>query len=294
MQSVLLKRICLQRLLRSNFPLCHLNYARCFASKPRNESELSGVTGIKRTGTKKKIKRDPDEDFMQLWSTSEGYIETIFREAKTGTKSPRGNSRNTFWTQNVSTLPVASELTKEEREKLPDDDGSLDFRIPTAEDFVSLTPAYKSLKEEEGDEISERKEDKDDGEDSETKAESDVVDTSKIVSFEDFDLHPKLVQKLKLDGIVSPTEIQKQAIPLILKGKSVLIQSETGSGKTLVFLLPALQSPGKTFGTIIIVPTRELATQMLFEARRLLGDKTVVESFVSLYLVKIISDSCKL
>ena len=277
MQSVILKTFGTQQLLRNNLYLRHVNYLRYFASN----SSKQLVSNVERTDKlrKKAKKHGPDNDFMQLWSTSEGYIQTIYNEAKTGTKKPM---RNTFWTQNVSTLPLASELTEEEREELLEDDWSVDFRIPEAGDFANLTPVYKSLTEEESEEILERKSNElEREEDKYAKKESDVVDTSKIISFQDFDLHPKLVEKLNRDGITTPTAIQKQAIPLIFKRKSVLIQSETGSGKTLVFLLPALQFPGKTFGTVIIVPTRELASQLLFEARRLLGDKTVVESFVS-------------
>lgn len=286
MQSVILKRFGIQQLLRNNLHLRHVNCARCFASnsskQPKEDETLNGLSDVKRTHfklRKKTKKHGPDIDFMQLWSTSEGYIQTMYKEAKTGTKKPM---RNTFWTQNVSTLPLASELTEEEREELLEDDWSVDFRIPEAGDFASLTPVYKSLTEEEGEQILERKGNElEREEDKYAKKESDVVDTSKIVSFQDFDLHPKLVEKLNRDGITMPTAIQKQAIPLIFKRKSLLIQSETGSGKTLVFLLPALQFPGKAFGTVIIVPTRELASQLLFETRRLLGDKTIVESFVS-------------
>lgn len=282
MKPFFIEKIFHQPLLRRTFSPCHVNYVRCLASKPRNTSELTGVTGIKRKGVKKEKKHDPDEEFMQLWSTTEGYIQNVFKERRTGIKSTKENYRNTFVTPNVTTLPIASELTKEERDDLLDDDGTTEFRIPTAEDFARLTPVYKSLTEEELDDekIFERKDERDE-EERENKEESDVIDTSKILSFEDFDLHPKLIQKLNIFGIVTPTDIQKQAIPIVLKGKSVLIQSETGSGKTMVFLLPTLQSPGKTFGTIIIAPTRELASQMLFEARRLLSDKAIVESFVS-------------
>lgn len=286
MQSVILKRFGIQQLLRNNLHLRHVNCARCFASnsskQPKEDETLNGLSDVKRTHfkvRKKTKKHGPDIDFMQLWSTSEGYIQTMYKEAKTGTKKPM---RSTFWTQNVSTLPLASELTEEEREELLEDDWSVDFRIPEAGDFASLTPVYKSLTEEEGEQILERKGNElEREEDKYAKKESDVVDTSKIVSFQDFDLHPKLVEKLNRDGITMPTAIQKQAIPLIFKRKSLLIQSETGSGKTLVFSLPALQFPGKAFGTVIIVPTRELASQLLFETRRLLGDKTIVESFVS-------------
>lgn len=282
MKPFFIEKIFRQPLLLRTFSPCHVNYVRCLASKPRNTSELTGVTGIKRKGVKKEKKHDPDEEFMQLWSTTEGYIQNVFKERRTGIKSTKENYRNTFVTPNVTTLPIASELTKEERDDLLDDDGTTEFRIPTAEDFARLTPVYKSLTEEELDDekIFERKDERDE-EERENKEESDVIDTSKILSFEDFDLHPKLIQKLNIFGIVTPTDIQKQAIPIVLKGKSVLIQSETGSGKTMVFLLPTLQSPGKTFGTIIIAPTRELASQMLFEARRLLSDKAIAESFVS-------------
>ena len=287
MQSVILKTFGIQQLLRNNLYLRHVNYVRYFASsssKQRKEDgPFNGVSDayVQRTDKlkKKAKKHGPDNDFMQLWSTSEGYIQTIYKQVKTGTKKPM---RNTFWTQNVSTLPLASELTEEEREELLEDDWSVDFRIPETGDFATLNPVYKSLTEEESEDILERKGNElEREEDKCAKKESDVVDTSKIISFQDFDLHPKLVEKLNRDGITTPTAIQKQAIPLIFKRKSLLIQSETGSGKTLVFLLPALQFPGKTFGTVIIVPTRELASQLLFEARRLLGDKTIVESFVS-------------
>lgn len=294
MQSIILKRIGLQRLFRNNFHLRYADFynARCFASQRRET--FGGVTGIKRvagikrgTYAKKKREYDPDEEFMQLWSTSEGYIKNMFQEAKreTSNNTPMRKYGNTFMTQNVSTLPLASELTKDEIEQLPEDSGSVDFRIPDAEDFAGLTPEYKSLKEQElkDDEVVElRNVDDKERDKNQAEAESDVVDTSKILSFQDFDLHPKLIEKLTRDGITVPTAIQKQAIPLILKRKSILIQSETGSGKTLVFLLPALQYPGKAFGTLIIVPTRELASQMLYEARRFLGDKSIVESFVSL------------
>ena len=55
---------------------------------------------------------------MQLWSTTEGYIQNLFKERRTGIKSTKENYRNTFVTPNVTTLPIASELTKEERDDL--------------------------------------------------------------------------------------------------------------------------------------------------------------------------------
>lgn len=279
MQGVILRRFHLERLVTKTAPLSLGNYARTFASKEVKDwnANASGITG-RRPRTKKKSKNyvtDPDEEFMQMWSISEGYLQDRIKEATTGAKLSRRKYVK-VWRPNVSTLPLASELTTDERSELLEDDLSVEFRIPKVGDFASLTPVYKSLTEEEDDENMAR---------NEVELEEDkscgVLGGSNVLSFKDFNLHPKLVDKLKRYSITTPTPIQKQAIPLILNHKSILIHSETGSGKTLVFLLPAIQDPGKGFGTVIVVPTRELASQMLFEAHRLLGDKTTVASFVS-------------
>ena len=281
MQSFILGRLRLQRLTPKIVPLNLRNYARTFASKEvENRDEDVGITGRRRR-TKKRSKihaSDPDDEFMQMWSTTEGYIQDQLREVTTGVKMSRRKYVKVN-RPNVSTLPLASELTLDERSKLLEDDPSVDFRIPRAEDFATLTPVFKSLTDEENFESAEENvlkvsEDKPD-------IGCNVVDTSRIFSFEDFNLHPKIIEKLKKYEIINPTPIQKQAIPLIMSSKSILIQSETGSGKTLVFLLPTIQDPGKSFGTVIVVPTRELASQLVFEAHRFLGNKTVVESFVS-------------
>ena len=281
MQGLILRQcLYLQRLVPKNLPI--LSYGRTFASKQLDDSNenMSGVTGRRRRAKKKSKNRilDPDEEFMQMWSTSEGYIQDRIKEATTGVKMSRRKYVK-VWRPNISTLPVASELTIEQRSELLEDDMSVEFRVPKAGDFMSLTPVYKSLEEEEFDDNMEGKEDETE-EDKNRK--NDLLDTSKILSFSDLNVHPKLVEKLKQNHIKAPTPIQKQSIPLILKNKSILIHSETGSGKTLVFLLPAIQDPGKCFGTVIVVPTRELASQMLFEAHRLLGNKNVVDSFVSI------------
>lgn len=281
MQSFILGRLRFQRLTPKIVPLNYRNYDRTFASKEvENRSEDVGITGRRRR-TKKRSNNhasDPDEEFMQMWSTTEGYIQDQLREVTTGVKMSRRKYVKVN-RPNVSTLPLASELTLDERRKLLEDDPSVDFRIPRAEDFATMTPFFKSLTDEENFEIVEENVLKD----SEDKPDmgSNVVDTSIILSFEDFNLHSKIIGKLKKYEIIKPTPIQKQAIPLIMSKKSILIQSETGSGKTLVFLLPAIQDPGKSFGTVIVVPTRELASQLVFEAHRFLGNRTVVESFVS-------------
>ena len=63
-------------------------------------------------------------------------------------------------------------------------------------------------------------------------------------------------------GIVIPTEVQKQSLPLTLRRKSCIIQSPTGSGKSLSFLIPALEDASPGLSTVILAPTRELATQL--------------------------------
>ncbi|MEN2765967.1 DEAD/DEAH box helicase [Ornithinibacillus xuwenensis] len=82
-------------------------------------------------------------------------------------------------------------------------------------------------------------------------------------------------------GFTQPTEIQQEVIPAIQKGKSVIGQSHTGSGKTHAFLLPLfsqLKEERKEVQYIITAPTRELATQIYNEAKKIikLADKEQV------------------
>ena len=61
------------------------------------------------------------------------------------------------------------------------------------------------------------------------------------IEFSQLDLDPKLVQTVAELGYTTPTDIQAQVIPLMLDGKDVIAQSQTGSGKTAAFALPILQ-----------------------------------------------------
>jgi ATP-dependent RNA helicase RhlE len=89
----------------------------------------------------------------------------------------------------------------------------------------------------------------------------------------DFDmlgLAPRLVEKLKEQGITEPTPIQTQAIPHAMNGRDVMGLAQTGTGKTAAFGLPmidALMKAGvkpnaKTTRGLILAPTRELAKQI--------------------------------
>ncbi|XP_062510238.1 probable ATP-dependent RNA helicase DDX10 [Corticium candelabrum] len=100
---------------------------------------------------------------------------------------------------------------------------------------------------------------------------------SEIQRFNDVPLSHKTQEGLSHAGYLVPTDIQRQAIPLALKGRDVLGAAKTGSGKTLAFLIPALEllwrrqwSSLDGIGVLVISPTRELAYQT-FEVLRKIG-----------------------
>jgi ATP-dependent RNA helicase RhlE len=88
------------------------------------------------------------------------------------------------------------------------------------------------------------------------------------VLFNDFALRPQLLQAVTELGYVDPTPIQKRAIPLVLEGRDLMAAAQTGTGKTAAFALPILErlmaSPSvqRRPRALILVPTRELATQV--------------------------------
>ena len=87
---------------------------------------------------------------------------------------------------------------------------------------------------------------------------------------------------LKKQGITEPTPVQEQAIPPMRAGRDVIAQAQTGTGKTLAFLLPLLEKikpQGAAAQALVIAPTRELAIQITRVAEPLgaaLGIGTVV------------------
>ncbi|MDO4793529.1 MAG: DEAD/DEAH box helicase, partial [Filifactor alocis] len=85
------------------------------------------------------------------------------------------------------------------------------------------------------------------------------------MKFKEFNLREEHISALKDMYISSPTEIQSKVIPLMRKGRDLLVQAQTGTGKTLSFLIPILEnfSPEeKENCALIIVPTRELSNQI--------------------------------
>ncbi|OAS83180.1 DEAD/DEAH box helicase [Metabacillus litoralis] len=78
---------------------------------------------------------------------------------------------------------------------------------------------------------------------------------------------------LKSLGLVTPTPIQEKTIPSILAGKDVIAQAQTGTGKTLAFVLPILEkidSSKSDIQSLILTPTRELAQQISKEIKKMI------------------------
>jgi superfamily II DNA/RNA helicase len=113
--------------------------------------------------------------------------------------------------------------------------------------------------------------------DFEVTTESAEVALSSGPTFSDLGLNPLLIKALSDSGYTSPTNVQVRAIPAAMNGADLRVASNTGSGKTAAFMLPALEriaaargdnakrrEKGKVFGprVLVLAPTRELALQV--------------------------------
>jgi superfamily II DNA/RNA helicase len=86
-----------------------------------------------------------------------------------------------------------------------------------------------------------------------------------LTSFEPFGLAEALTAALTEQGIIKPTAIQELTIPFIIANRDVVGQSETGTGKTLAYLLPIFQkidTQKRETQALILTPTHELAIQI--------------------------------
>ncbi len=91
------------------------------------------------------------------------------------------------------------------------------------------------------------------------------------LNFTALNIQQSLTDKLAEHGITQPSPVQQEAIPLILEGRDVLARSQTGTGKTLAYLLPLLQSINpaeKSTQKLVLAPSQELAMQIVREAQR--------------------------
>src|SRR5690606_34667148 len=90
--------------------------------------------------------------------------------------------------------------------------------------------------------------------------------------FENLGLRAEILRAIAEQGYTSPTPIQAQAIPAVLKGGDLLAGAQTGTGKTAGFTLPLLEKLAanprprvdgkKPIRALILTPTRELAAQV--------------------------------
>lgn len=91
------------------------------------------------------------------------------------------------------------------------------------------------------------------------------MNTPKETHFTELGLQPDLLQALNEVGYETPSPVQAQTIPHLLRGKDLLGQAQTGTGKTAAFALPLLSRinlESKAVQVLILAPTRELAIQV--------------------------------
>ncbi|HMM05069.1 MAG TPA: DEAD/DEAH box helicase [Clostridiales bacterium] len=93
------------------------------------------------------------------------------------------------------------------------------------------------------------------------------------IPFSQLQLHPKMERAISLMGFDIATPVQARAIPLIRTGADVIARSQTGTGKTVAFAIPAIESVAAAaepagIQVLILCPTRELAQQAAEEIRK--------------------------
>lgn len=93
-----------------------------------------------------------------------------------------------------------------------------------------------------------------------------------MVGFNILGVSQPICETLRQMGITMPTEVQRQSIPTALQGRDMVVQAQTGTGKTLAFLLPILEAikpQASAVQALVIAPTRELAIQITKVAEKL-------------------------
>ncbi|MGM9520047.1 MAG: DEAD/DEAH box helicase [Phascolarctobacterium sp.] len=86
------------------------------------------------------------------------------------------------------------------------------------------------------------------------------------------------VEQLQKMGITRPMPVQEQAIPALFAGRDVIARAQTGTGKTLAFLVPLAEKidAAKPYAqALVITPTRELAQQISTELKKILGESAI-------------------
>ncbi|HAY61263.1 MAG TPA: RNA helicase, partial [Acidaminococcaceae bacterium] len=101
--------------------------------------------------------------------------------------------------------------------------------------------------------------------------------TTQTGNFGELVLEKRVVTALKDMGFEEPSPIQLQAVPLLLEGKDIIGQAQTGTGKTAAFGIPIVQGieDHRHIQALILSPTRELAIQVAEEIGKIGSTKHI-------------------
>ncbi|WP_457638881.1 DEAD/DEAH box helicase [Persephonella sp.] len=97
-------------------------------------------------------------------------------------------------------------------------------------------------------------------------------------SFKELPISKETLKSLERMGFKSPTEIQAKAIPIVMEGKDLIAQAQTGTGKTAAFGIPIVEKvhpKARKIQAIVLVPTRELAIQVTKEIKDIGRNKRI-------------------
>ncbi|KAJ1950360.1 ATP-dependent RNA helicase [Linderina macrospora] len=167
-------------------------------------------------------------------------------------------------TKVVAETPSKIEEAKDDSDEVKEEEEEVDEPVAEASD---------------SDEEEEEKEEEDEEEDKPQAKKAKPASGEKELdySFTSVPLSEQTQNAIKEMGFTNMTEVQARTIPPLLAGRDVLGAAKTGSGKTLSFLIPAVElllklkfKPRNGTGAIIITPTRELALQIFGVARDLM------------------------
>lgn len=103
-----------------------------------------------------------------------------------------------------------------------------------------------------------------------------------MTTFQELGIRDALCDALRSHGIKEATPVQEKAIPVVRAGHDCIVQAQTGTGKTLAFLLPIMEKikqQAEVAQALVITPTRELAVQIAKVAQTL-GAATDISSLV--------------
>ncbi len=104
------------------------------------------------------------------------------------------------------------------------------------------------------------------------------MSTDSNKTFQNLGISQETLKSLDSLGYQKPTEIQEKAIPVVLSGKDLVAQAQTGTGKTAAFGIPIVEKVNtkqKKIQALVLVPTRELAIQVAKEIKELGKNKKV-------------------